>query len=240
MNVIQILIFGLMLVACLGLILVIRLKPRFLQRFFGRRQPQQRIGAQPTAASRPKAAEVPHKTSQKPVDNPKPVVNQKPVVTSKPVDTPKPVDTRKPVDTPKPVDIQQTLEEVKAARQRYERVGELRYLDIRVAEAFLLYGSIEWGRNYSQATGIPRIEYDHHRQGDNLFREAIPRYSTDHSDFVKIESSPIGSELRELFLTILAEEELDNSAMTLEQQCLLWLKVRDQDNKRRTKEGPSG
>jgi hypothetical protein len=225
MNLIQILLLGLMLVAGLGLILVIWLKPRFLQRIFTRHQPQQRNGARSSGASRPKATEVPHKTIQKPVDT------RKPVVTSKPVDT------RKQVDTQKPVDIQETLEEVKAARQRYERVGELRYLDIRIAEAFLLYGSIEWGRNYSQATGIPRSEYDHHLPGDNRFREAIPRYSTDQSDFYRIESSPVGSGLRDLFLQILAEEGLDQTAITLDAQCILWLRVKAEEQKRRTNRG---
>lgn len=130
-------------------------------------------------------------------------------------------------------DLQESIEKLQAARQRYEQIGELRHLDIQIAEAFLLYVSIKWGRNYSCPTGIPRTEYDHHCPEDSRFRETVPRYSTNQSDYSILERSAIGLGLYTLFLKILAEEELDETTATLEQKCRIWLQARSEEGKRR-------
>lgn len=131
--------------------------------------------------------------------------------------------------------LQKSIENLQAARQRYEQIGELRHLDIQIAEAFLLYVSIQWGKNYRCPTGIPRTEYDHHRLEDSRFRETIPRYSTNQSEYSFLEKSAIGLNLHTFFLQILAEEELDETTATLEQKCRIWLKARSEERKRRTK-----
>lgn len=135
------------------------------------------------------------------------------------------------------LNVQKAIEEAQAARQRYERIGELRHLDIQIAEAFMFYVSIQWGRNYFHPTGIPRTDYDHHHPGDNQFRETIPHYSTNQSDYSILERSAVGSGFHDLFLQILAEGELDETSATLEQKCITWLKARTEERKRRTNRG---
>lgn len=143
-----------------------------------------------------------------------------------------------PQPVPKtPLNIQKTIEEVQVARQRYERIGELRHLDIQIAETFMFYVSVQWGRNYRQPTGIPRTEYDSYRPADNQLREAIPYYSTNQLDYSMIEKNGVGASLHKIFLQILAEEELDETSATLEQKCIIWLKARTEERKRRRNRG---
>jgi hypothetical protein len=133
-------------------------------------------------------------------------------------------------------DIQKAVEELQALNQKNERKGELRHLDIRIAEVFLLYVSIQWGRNYSNPTGIPKTTYDYHSPEDSLFRETIPRYSTDMADYSLIQESAIGSDLQELFLQLLAEKRFKENA-SLEHKCITWLEARTEQIKRHANRG---
>jgi len=131
-------------------------------------------------------------------------------------------------------DLQKSIEELQVVSQKHKRQCELRHLDIRIAEVFLLYTSVKWGKNYINPTGIPKTMYDNPKFEDNRFRETIPRYSTDKSDYSLIKKSAIGSGLHKLFLQILAEKGLNKNA-SLEQKCIAWLEARTEQIKRRAK-----
>jgi hypothetical protein len=118
--------------------------------------------------------------------------------------------------------------------RRYERIDELRHLDMKIAEAFRFYVSVDWNNNYQKATGIPRhlAEYDSYRPAQNRYRENIPHYSTNQSDYLELEKSPVGSRLRYLFLRVPTEEGLNESSANLEQKCIAWLKAQTEKRKR--------
>jgi hypothetical protein len=119
-----------------------------------------------------------------------------------------------------------TRERARAAILKYEQVDEFRLLDIQIAEAFRLYVSMEWQKNYRQPTGIPRTSYDHSTPANERYRESIPYYSTKQSDYTVFEKYPMVTSLRSCFLKILAQEGLDENSATLEQKCRVWLKAK--------------
>jgi hypothetical protein len=124
------------------------------------------------------------------------------------------------------------MDERQEAILRYEKATALRYLDIQIAEYFLLYESIRWSRNYRQPTGIPKVDYDHHHPEDNRFRESIPRYSTNQSDYLIIAKYASGLGLHDIFLQILVKEKLNETTATPEQKCLAWIKAKAEERKR--------
>lgn len=131
-------------------------------------------------------------------------------------------------------EIQRSIEKAQAARLQYEQLGELRWLDIQIAEAFLFYTSITWQKNYRQPTGIPRTEYDRHTPGDERHRQAIPYYSTNERDYSILERDVMARSLYHLFLQILAAKGLDETSATLEQKCRAWLKAQTDRRSRRS------
>lgn len=123
-------------------------------------------------------------------------------------------------------DEKRIRERARAAILRYEQVDEFRLLDIQIAEAFRLYVSMEWQKNYRQPTGIPRTNYDHRAPANEKYRESIPYYSTKQSDYAEFERYPMVTSLRSYFLKLLVQEGLDENSATLEQKCKIWLKAK--------------
>src|SRR5262249_10488807 len=104
----------------------------------------------------------------------------------------------------------------------FEQRQLLRKLDAEIAVLYLFFTSVELGPTprFVQPKGIPRDHYDEYHPGRYGRRQlvTIPYYSTDQNDFVVLEER-VMSWHGELYLTILAEQGLDERSATLEQKC---------------------
>jgi hypothetical protein len=126
----------------------------------------------------------------------------------------------------KEVHTQELIARAQALREQEIR---LRDLDVRIADSFGLYTSLDWyAKGQKEPTGIPRYarDYDHHRHPDEQLRKTIPRYSTDSAAFSELERRIQGQNLHQLYLRILFEEGQDDTTATLEQKCIAALKAR--------------
>jgi hypothetical protein len=105
----------------------------------------------------------------------------------------------------------------------------LRKLDAEIAVVFLFFTSVDLGTLGSlvRPKGIPRDHYDDYYP-DRYGRRhlvTVPYYSTDLKDFLILEER-VKSWHAELYLTVLAEQGLDELAATLEQKCKAALRAR--------------
>jgi hypothetical protein len=117
---------------------------------------------------------------------------------------------------------------IKRARELREQEVRLRDLDVRIAESFQLYTSVDWyAKSQKEPTGMPGAarDYDHHRHPDPRLRKAIPRYSTDRAAFGELESRIYGWNLYKAYVQVLFEEGQDETTATLEQKCIAALKA---------------
>jgi hypothetical protein len=115
------------------------------------------------------------------------------------------------------------------ARELRERELRLRDLDVRIADSYGLFTSIDWyAKGQQEPTGLPRYvrDYDHHRHPDERLRKIIPRYSTDSGAFGEVERRIQSQNLYQLYLRALFEEGQDDATATLEQKCVAALKAR--------------
>jgi len=85
--------------------------------------------------------------------------------------------------------IREVHTEASIVRARELRAKEvrLRDLDVRIADSFGLYTSLDWyAKSQKEPTGLPRYarDYDHHRPPDERLRKTIPRYSTVHQSYL--------------------------------------------------------
>jgi len=115
------------------------------------------------------------------------------------------------------------------ARELREQEIRLRELDVKIADSFGLYTSLDWfAKSQKEPTGLPRYarDYDHHRHPDERLRKTIPRYSTDTEAFRELERRIQGQNLYEIYLQILIEEGQEEGTATLEQKCIAALKAR--------------
>lgn len=125
-----------------------------------------------------------------------------------------------------------TQASIARARELREQEIRLRDLDVRIADGFGLYSSVDWyPRRQKEPTGLPRYgsrewEYDSHRQPNEQLRKTIPRYSSDREAFSEVERKLRGENLYELYLQALFEEDKDERTASLEQKCTAALKAR--------------
>jgi hypothetical protein len=122
-----------------------------------------------------------------------------------------------------------TQASIARARELREQEIRLRDLDVRIADSFGLYTSLDWyAKSQKEPTGLPRYarDYDHHRYPDERLRTTIPRYSTDSEAFGELEKRIQGQNLYELYQQALIGEGQDETTATLEQKCIAALKAR--------------
>jgi hypothetical protein len=119
--------------------------------------------------------------------------------------------------------------QVSMARARELREQEIRFrdLDVRVADGFGFFTSIDWhAKSQREPTGLPRQDYGRHRQLDERLRKSIPRYSTDNEAFGALERRMKATSLYVLYRQALLEKGQDETTATLEQKCVAALKAR--------------
>ncbi len=128
-----------------------------------------------------------------------------------------------------------TQASIARARELREQEIRLRDLDVRIADTFGLYTSLDWyAKSQKEPTGLPRYarDYDHHLHPDERLRKTIPRYSTDREAFSELERRIHGQNLYEFYLRVLLQEGQDETMATLEQKCIAALKARKQQVRR--------